>query len=111
MDTGTFDWYGWDAAAHSARVGYASLGTLRIIFTARPTQSGPLLDFIQVFIWVAALAQLLKPAQNILAYLGYAAGFAAGNFVGIWVEDRLALGTLVVRIVTLQDGEAMPRFF
>jgi uncharacterized protein YebE (UPF0316 family) len=111
MDTNVFDWYGWvllPILIFLARVVDVSLGTLRIIFTSRGRRNlAPLLGFIEVFIWVAALAQLVKSAQNIVAYLGYAAGFAAGNFVGIWIEDRLALGTLVVRIIARQDGEAL----
>jgi len=111
MNTSAFDWYGWvllPVLIFLARVVDVSLGTLRIIFTSRGRRNlAPLLGFIEVFIWVAALAQLVKSAQNIVAYLGYAAGFAAGNFVGIWIEDRLALGTLVVRIIARQDGEAL----
>jgi uncharacterized protein YebE (UPF0316 family) len=111
VETGVFDWYGWvllPILIFLARVVDVSLGTLRIIFTSRGRRNlAPLLGFIEVFIWVAALAQLVKSAQNIVAYLGYAAGFAAGNFVGIWIEDRLALGTLVVRIIARQDGEAL----
>ena len=36
-----------------------------------------------------------KPS-SVTSYLGYAGGFA-GNYVGMLIEDRLALGTLVVR--------------
>jgi uncharacterized protein YebE (UPF0316 family) len=43
----------------------------------------------------------------VTAYLCYAGGFAAGNFVGMWLEDRLALGTLVLRVIIPEDGEAL----
>ncbi len=102
-----FDWNAWvllPVLIFLARVIDVSLGTLRIIFTSRGQRHlAPLLGFIEVFIWVAALAQLVKSAQNIVAYLGYAAGFAAGNYVGIWLEGRLALGTYLIRLIVRDD--------
>ena len=44
------------------------------------------------------VSQIVHSANNIVAYLAYAAGFAAGNFVGMYIEDRLALGTLIIRV-------------
>ncbi len=102
-----FNWYAWVALPvliFLARVVDVTLGTLRIIFTSRGHRSlAPLLGFVEVFIWVAALAQLVKSAQNIAAYLGYAAGFAAGNYVGMWIEGKLALGTVTVRAILRRD--------
>lgn len=102
-----FDWYAWvvlPLLIFLARVVDVTLGTLRIIFTSRGHRSlAPLLGFVEVFIWVAALAQLVKSAQNIVAYLGYAAGFAAGNYVGMWIEGKLALGTVTVRAILRRD--------
>jgi uncharacterized protein YebE (UPF0316 family) len=37
---------------------------------------------------------------NITYYIAYAGGFAMGNFVGIYIEDKMAMGTLVTRIIT-----------
>jgi uncharacterized protein YebE (UPF0316 family) len=109
MDAASFDWNAWvllPILIFLARVLDVSLGTLRIIFTSRGQRRlAPLLGFIEVFIWVAALAQLVKSAQNIVAYLGYAAGFAAGNYVGIWLENRLAIGTYAVRLIAREAGE------
>ncbi len=111
MDAGGFDWNAWvllPLLIFLARVIDVSLGTLRIIFTSRGQRRlAPLLGFIEVFIWVAALAQLVKSAQNIVAYLGYAAGFAAGNYVGIWLEGRMALGTYLIRLIIREEPEAL----
>lgn len=87
-----------------ARVVDVSLGTLRIIFTSRGKRYiAPLFGFVEVFIWVVAMGQIMKNVNNITAYLAYAAGFAAGNFVGMYIEDKLALGTLIVRIILKDD--------
>ncbi len=91
-----------------ARVVDVSLGTLRIIFTARGKRRlAPLLGFVEVFIWVAVISQMVRGVNHVVAYLAYAAGFAAGNYVGMWIENRLALGTLVLRIILAQSGDVL----
>lgn len=81
-----------------ARVLDVTLGTMRIIYISRGKKYlAPLLGFIEVFIWIAMVSQIVHSANNIIAYLAYAAGFAAGNYIGMRIEDRLALGTLLIR--------------
>ena len=88
-----------------ARVVDVSLGTLRIIFTARGRRYlAPLLGFVEVFIWIMVVSQVSRGANSLIAYLAYAAGFAAGNYVGIWIENRLAIGTLVVRVILSNES-------
>jgi uncharacterized protein YebE (UPF0316 family) len=103
------DWYTWvflPLLIFVARVIDVGLGTLRIIFTARgKRQLAPLLGFVEVFIWVAVISQMVRGVNHVVAYLAYAAGFAAGNYVGMWIENRLALGTLVMRIILAQSGD------
>lgn len=41
----------------------------------------------------------MKNAHSLTAYIGYAAGFATGTFVGMLIEERMAMGTLVLRII------------
>ncbi len=106
MDLLNFDLYSWlilPLLIFFARVIDVTLGTLRIIFVSRGRKHlAPLLGFVEVFIWVAVIAQITRGAHNIVAYLAYAAGFAAGNIIGMYIEDKLAIGTLVIRII-LQD--------
>ncbi len=98
-----FDWYGWvilPLAVFVARLIDVSLGTLRIIFTSRGRKHlAPLLGFVEVFIWVSIISEIARSTNNLAAYLGYAAGFATGNYVGMWIEERLALGRVVVRAI------------
>jgi uncharacterized protein YebE (UPF0316 family) len=98
-----FDWYLWiglPLLVFFARVVDVTLGTLRIIFTARGKKVlAPLLGFVEVFIWVSVIAQITKGAHNVVAYLAYAGGFATGNYIGMFIEDKLAMGMLVVRAI------------
>src|SRR5512134_109862 len=106
-----FDWYTWvllPLIVFLARLSDVTLGTIRIIFVARGRKYlAPLLGFIEVFIWITVVSQIVRGAQNIAAYLAYAAGFAVGNYVGMIVEERLAIGTLMIRVILPRDGAAL----
>ena len=41
------------------------------------------------------------------AYLAFAAGFAAGNYIGLKLKERLAYGLLSVTIITRRDASTM----
>lgn len=108
---GSFDWYAWvilPGLIFLARVCDVTLGTLRIIFISRGRRSlAPLLGFFEVLIWIVVIGQLVQNLHSVSAYLCYAGGFAAGNFVGMWLEDRMALGTYILRIIISDDGETL----
>jgi uncharacterized protein YebE (UPF0316 family) len=106
-----FDWFSWvilPLIVFLARLTDVTLGTMRIIFVARGKRVlAPLLGFVEVFIWITVVSQVVSGAQNIMAYLTYAAGFAVGNYFGMLVEERLAIGTLVIRVILPKDGAAL----
>jgi len=103
MGTIPFDWYAWvglPLLVFCARILDVTLGTIRIIFTSRGKRNiAPLLGFVEVFIWVSVISEITKGAHNLIAYLAYAAGFAAGTFIGMAIEERLAIGNLMVRAI------------
>ncbi|NJC96578.1 MAG: DUF2179 domain-containing protein [Anaerolineae bacterium] len=111
IQAGVFDWYSWvilPVIIFFARVCDVTLGTVRIIFVSRGRRSlAPLLGFFEVLIWIVVIGQLVQHLHSLTAYLCYAGGFAAGNFVGMWMEDRLALGTFVLRVIVQENGELL----
>lgn len=85
-----------------------TLGTLRIIFVSKgQKQLAPLIGFFEVFIWVVIISQILSRANDMVAYLSYAAGYATGNYVGILIEGRIAFGIVVCRIYTNKEPGAL----
>ncbi len=98
-----FDWYVWvglPLIVFFARIADVTLGAMRIIFTSRGKRKiAPLLGFVEVFIWVSVISEITRGAHNVAAYLAYAAGFAAGTYIGMFIEDKLALGMVVVRAI------------
>jgi uncharacterized protein YebE (UPF0316 family) len=87
------------------RICDVTLGTLRIIYTSKGQKNkAPIVGFFEVFIWVVIISQIFTHATNIFAYLAFAAGYAAGNFIGIMVENRIGFGYQLFRIYTKRDG-------
>ena len=107
----TFDWYGWvvlPVIVFLARLVDVSLGTLRILFLSRGRKYlAPLLGFVEVLIWITVVSEIVRSAQNVVSYLAYAGGFAVGNYVGMLIEERLAIGTLVIRAILSHDGASL----
>jgi uncharacterized protein YebE (UPF0316 family) len=108
LDSNLYIWVVLPIIVFFARLIDVSLGTLRIIFISRGKKNlAPLLGFVEVFIWITVVSQIVSHAHNLLAYLAYAAGFAAGAYMGMYIEDRLALGILLVRIIVQNDSQEL----
>lgn len=91
-----------------ARMGDVSLGTMRIICIGRGYKAiAPLLGFFEILIWLVAIRQIMQDLTNVFYYLVYAGGFAAGTFVGMYIEDKLAIGILSIRIITKKDASKL----
>jgi uncharacterized protein YebE (UPF0316 family) len=84
-----------------SRIADVSLGTLRTILIFRGYRSvGALLGFFEVVIWVVAVGQVITNLDRWYLVVAYAGGFASGNWIGAWIESRLALGAEMVRAVS-----------
>ena len=94
-----------------ARIGDVSLGTIRIISIGRGYKFiAPLLGFLEVLIWLLAIRQIMQNLTNIFYYIVYSGGFAAGTFVGMYIEEKLAIGILSIRIITRKDASELINF-
>ncbi|UII33886.1 DUF5698 domain-containing protein [Fulvivirga ulvae] len=87
-----------------ARILDVSINTVRIIFvmTGRKLIS-TILGFFESLIWLLAIGQIFQHIDNVYSYIAYPAGFAAGIMVGMLIEERLALGNVVVRVISSED--------
>jgi uncharacterized protein YebE (UPF0316 family) len=82
-----------------------TLCTLRTIFLARGMKYlAPALGFFEVTIWLFAIGEVMKNLSDARCSLAFASGFTLGNFLGILIEQKLALGTVLVRAITTRDG-------
>jgi uncharacterized protein YebE (UPF0316 family) len=82
-----------------------TLGTLRIIFIARGRRwLAPFLGFFEVMVWLVAITQTMQNLSNVWCFLAFALGFTAGNSLGMFIERKLAMGMVIVRIITRRDA-------
>jgi uncharacterized protein YebE (UPF0316 family) len=65
------------------------------------------LALVQSFIYITTFAGLLSDITNPLSILAYAGGYATGNVLGMWVENRLAPGYNLLRITSSNFGTAI----
>ncbi|MCX7704488.1 MAG: DUF2179 domain-containing protein [Planctomycetota bacterium] len=100
FDSTIFVWVVMPLLIFGARVIDVTLGTIRIISIAKGYRLlAPILGFFEVLLWLFVVMQIVKNLHNPLYYIAFAAGFATGNFVGIVIEEKLAIGTLLVRTI------------
>ena len=84
-----------------------TLDTLRVLFVMRGKKRiAWILGFFQSAIFVLAIGKVLTQLNNPLNIIGYAAGFATGNVVGMIIEERIAIGHVLINIISPRRGSA-----
>lgn len=82
-----------------------TLDTLRIIFMTRGLKRlAPIIGFFEILIWIIAITRIMRNLDNWLTYVAYAGGFATGNYVGMLVDEKLAIGHELIRVFTRVDA-------
>ena len=105
------DYYSWvilPIIIFFSRLADVSLGTLRHVFISKGYRKiVPFLGFVEVLIWIVVVAQVMKNLSNWACYIAYAGGFATGTYVGLLIEEKLALGLQVIRVITNQNCDEL----
>lgn len=90
-----------------ARLVNVSIGTVRNLLAMRGQKRiATVLGFFESLIYILAVSQVLQNVGNVWNILGYCGGFAVGTYVGLWVEEKMALGYAIVKVVNV-DGLAI----
>ena len=104
-DTWFFTWVLLPLLIFFARILDQSIGTMRLIFLSKGMKNiAPFLGFFEVIIWLLAIGQIMQHLDNWLCYVAYGAGFAMGNFIGIILEERLSIGTSIIRVILSSES-------
>jgi uncharacterized protein YebE (UPF0316 family) len=94
-----------------ARITDVSINTIRIIYVLGGRRlTATMLGFFESFIWLMAIRQIFEHLDNWICYFAYPLGFASGIFVGMIIEERIAYGKVIVRIITRKDVAALLQF-
>ncbi len=94
-----------------SRIVDQSIGTIRIICVSKGMKYiSPLLGFVEVLLWIVIMGQIFQNLDNYLYYVAYAAGFGMGNYVGIVIEEKMAMGLTIVRVIPQRDSHLLTDF-
>jgi uncharacterized protein YebE (UPF0316 family) len=88
-----------------ARIMDVTIGTIRIVMVSKGQKLwAPLLGFFEVLIWLIAISRIFQNLDNWMNYIAYAGGFATGNYIGLILEERLAMGIVKIQIITRKSA-------
>ena len=91
-----------------ARITDVSIGTIRIVMVAKGQKMiAPILGFFEVLIWLLAISKIMQNLDNWVCYVAYGAGFATGNYIGMIIEEKLAMGIIQLQIITRVDAQKL----
>lgn len=108
LNSEIFTWILLPVLIFIARVSDVSLGTVRVIFVARGLKYlAPVVGFFEIIIWLLAIGQIMQNLTNPMCYIAYAGGFATGNYIGIWIAEKLSLGVVLIRVITSRDASEL----
>ena len=89
----------------SLRVLNNTLDTMRLLMVMRGNKLYSwILGFLVSVIYVLVFASVFSNLDNPLYVAAYAAGFATGNVIGMWIEEKMALGYLRLDIISPGHG-------
>lgn len=107
-DSDIFTWVILPVLIFLSRIADQSIGTMRLIFLSKGYRYiAPLLGFFEVIIWLVAVSQIMKHLDNVICYIAYGAGFAMGNFIGMTLEERISIGSVLVRIIPTVNSDLL----
>jgi uncharacterized protein YebE (UPF0316 family) len=87
------------------RIVDVSLSTLRMLLAMRGGKTiAPIIGFFEVLLWIIAVGSAVRHLDSPLHLLGYAGGFATGTYVGLRIEEKIAFGMALVRVVSQHGG-------
>lgn len=91
-----------------ARISDVTIGTIRIVMVAKGQKLiAPILGFFEVLIWLLAISKIIQNLDNWVCYVAYGAGFATGNYIGMIIEEKLAVGIVQLQIITRTEAHKL----
>lgn len=91
-----------------SRICDVTIGTIRIVMVSKGQKYwAPVLGFFEVFIWLVAITRIIQNLDNWLCYFAYAGGFATGNYIGLIIEEKMAIGIVKIQIITRKESKEL----
>lgn len=87
-----------------------SISTIRLVFINKGERvKGAILGFFEVMIWILVVSSVLHNiTDDPFKIFAYAAGFSLGNYLGVAIESKIAVGLASIQIVVNEkDGDIL----
>jgi uncharacterized protein YebE (UPF0316 family) len=84
------------------------IGTLKTVLMVRGMRTwATLLGLLEVTVWITAMGKVMGQLDNPWNIAGYALGYTAGTWLGMWIENRLAFGSVEVHTISLTKSSEL----
>jgi uncharacterized protein YebE (UPF0316 family) len=91
-----------------ARITDVSLGTLRMVAVIQGRRAfATVLGFFEAVVYVCVVAKVLLNMNQPVYAVAYGLGYAAGIYLGMFIEQRLAFGKQLVFLLTAKGPELL----
>jgi uncharacterized protein YebE (UPF0316 family) len=91
-----------------SRIVDVTIGTIRIVMVSKGEKTwAPVMGFFEVLIWLIAITKIIQNLDNWICYIAYAGGFATGNYIGLIIEEKMALGIAKIQIITIKSASEL----
>lgn len=79
--------------------------TVRIVLINRGERTkGTILALIEALLWIIVTGTVLQGfTQDFVKAILYCIAFALGNYIGSWVENKIALGMSTIQVITAKE--------
>lgn len=85
---------------------YVSAFTLRMILTLKGQKYiAALISTFEVTVYVLGLNLVLQYLDQVASLVVYALGYALGILVGAWIEEKIALGYITLKVISNVSDE------
>ena len=88
-----------------AKVIEVTISTIRLVYINKGEKlKGAILAFVEILIWLIVVSSVLTNiAQDPIKIFVYAAAFSLGNYIGMSIESKIALGLASLQVVVNEE--------
>lgn len=88
-----------------AKLVEVSLATVRLVLVNRGEKlKGSIIGFFEILIWALVVSQVLTDlSEDPLKLVVYCLAFSFGNYIGVTIEGKLAIGTSCIQVLIREE--------
>ena len=107
-ESATFTYFVLPLLIFIARICDVTIGTVRIVMVSKGQKMwAPILGFFEILIWLLAISRIFENLDNWVCYFAYSLGYATGNYLGLKLEEKLAMGIVKIQIITRKTARQL----